>query len=106
MCIRDRSYIWYNKAVWRENALEMLPNGSVSVGDTMYFRRISDLRVDHDLTQRKVADYLNMNLEVYRRYEKGLREIPVWALVKLAELYHTSTDYLLGRTDNPSPPRA
>lgn len=71
----------------------------------MYFRRISDLRVDHDLTQRKVADYLNMNLEVYRRYEKGLREIPVWALVKLAELYHTSTDYLLGRTDNPSPPR-
>ena len=47
----------------------------------MYFRRISDLRVDHDLTQRKVADYLNMNLEVYRRYEKGLREIPVWALV-------------------------
>ena len=64
----------------------------------MYFRRISDLRVDHDLTQRKVADYLNMNLEVYRRYEKGLREIPVWALVKLAELYHTSTDYLLGRT--------
>ena len=46
----------------------MLPNGSVSVGDTMYFRRISDLRVDHDLTQRKVADYLNMNLEVYRRY--------------------------------------
>ena len=84
----------------------MLPNGSVFVGDTMYFRRISDLRVDHDLTQRKVADYLNMNLEVYRRYEKGLREIPVWALVKLAELYHTSTDYLLGRTDNPSPPRA
>ena len=48
----------------------MLPNGSVSVGDTMYFRRISDLRVDHDLTQRRVADYLNMNLEVYRRYAR------------------------------------
>ena len=48
----------------------------------------------------------NLNREVYRRYEKGLREIPVWALVKLAELYHTSTDYLLGRTDNPSPPHA
>ena len=82
----------------------MLPNGSVSVGDTMYFRRISDLRVDHDLTQRKVADYLNMNLEVYRRYEKGLREIPVWALVKLAELYHTSTDYLLGLTEQKNHP--
>ena len=66
----------------------------------MYFRRIADLRVDSDLTQ------LNMNLEVYRRYEKGIREIPVWALLKLAELYHTSTDYILGRTDEPRPPRA
>ena len=72
----------------------------------MYFRRIADLRVDSDLTQRAVAAYLNMNLEVYRRYEKGIREIPVWALLKLAELYHTSTDYILGRTDEPRPPRA
>ena len=54
----------------------------------MFFRRIADLRVDSDLTQRAVAAYLNMNLEVYRRYEKGVREIPVWALLKLAELYH------------------
>lgn len=72
----------------------------------MYFRRIADLRVDSDLTQRAVAAHLNMNLEVYRRYEKGIREIPVWALLKLAELYHTSTDYILGRTDEPRPPRA
>ncbi|MCI9474280.1 MAG: transcriptional regulator, partial [Flavonifractor sp.] len=42
---------------------------------------------------------------VYRRYERGDREIPVWAVIQLAELYHTSTDYLLGRTDNPSLPR-
>lgn len=72
----------------------------------MYFRRIADLRVDSDRTQRAVAEYLNMNLEVYRRYEKGIREIPVWALLKLARLYGTSTDYILGLTDNPSPPRA
>ncbi len=72
----------------------------------MYFRRIADLRVDSDLTQRAVASYLNMNLEVYRRYEKGIRELPVWALLKLADLYHTSTDYILGRTDNPKPPHA
>ena len=72
-------------------------------GDTMYFRRISDLRTDNDMTQRGVADYLNMNLEVYRRYEKGIREIPVWAVLKLAELYHTSTDYILGLTDDPAP---
>ena len=76
------------------------------LGDSMHFRRIADLRVDSDLTQRAVAAHLNMNLEVYRRYEKGVREIPVWALLKLAELYRTSTDYILGRTDDPRPPRA
>lgn len=40
-----------------------------------------------------------MNLEVYRRYEKGIREIPVWALIKLAELYGVSVDYILGLTN-------
>ena len=65
----------------------------------MYFRRIEDLRTDADLTQRKVAAQLNMHLTVYRRYEKGERELPVWALIKLADLYGTSTDYILGRTD-------
>ena len=72
----------------------------------MYFRRISDLRTDADKTQRDIADYLHMNLEVYRRYEKGVREIPVWAVIKLAEYYKTSTDYILGLTDDPSRPRA
>ena len=65
----------------------------------MYFRRIGDLRTDADLTQKKVAKHLNMHLTVYRRYEKGERELPVWALIKLADLYQTSTDYILGRTD-------
>ena len=44
-----------------------------------------------------------MHLEVYRRYEKGTREIPVWALIQLAKLYHTSTDYILGRTNRRDP---
>ena len=65
----------------------------------MYFRRIADLRVDSDLTQRAVAAHLNMNLEVYRRYEKGEREIPVWALIQLAQFYGTTTDYILGLSD-------
>ena len=72
----------------------------------MYYSRLEDLRVDHDKTQIEIAEYLNLNREVYRRYEKGIREIPVWALLKLAELYRTSTDYILGRTDDPAPPRA
>lgn len=62
----------------------------------MHFPRIEDLRVDHDLTQTQVARVLECNREVYRRYEKGIREIPVWALIRLAEYYDCSVDYLLG----------
>ncbi len=62
----------------------------------MYFRRLEDLRTDHDLTQQQVADVLNRKREVYRRYEKGVREIPAWAVIKLAEYYGVSSDYLLG----------
>ena len=72
----------------------------------MYFKRLADTRVDKDLKQTEVAAILEMSPEVYRRYEKGLREIPVWAVIKLADYYQTSTDYLLGRTDDPSMPRA
>lgn len=72
----------------------------------MYFRRLYDVRTDRDLKQKEIAAILNMRPEVYRRYEKGIREIPVWALLKLADYYKTSTDYLLGRTDDPKPPHA
>ena len=65
----------------------------------MYFHRLADLRNDHDLRQKEVAAILNMDANVYSRYERGDRELPVWALIKLA-------DYILGRTDNPSLPRA
>ena len=69
----------------------------------MYFQRLEDLRVDADLTQEQVAQVLHCKREVYRRYEKGIREIPVWAVLKLAQLYHTSTDYILGLTNDPTP---
>lgn len=72
----------------------------------MYFRRIYELRIDHDKTQKAIAELLGMNLQVYRRYEKGDRDIPLWALIQLADYYETSTDYLLGRTNDPSKPRA
>ena len=65
----------------------------------MIFRRIRDLREDSDKTQIEIADYLNMQRSVYRRYETGEREIPVWAVIKLAQLYHVTTDYLLGLSD-------
>ena len=69
----------------------------------MFFQRLEDLRVDHDKSQIEIAAYLNMNRNVYWRDEKGVREIPVWAVIKLADYYHVSTDYLLGRTDRPEP---
>ena len=69
----------------------------------MIFPRLADLRYDHDLHQKDVAEYLCMHKEVYGRYERGEREIPVWALIKLADYYKTSTDYILGRTDRREP---
>ena len=65
----------------------------------MVFRRIRDLREDSAKTQIEIANYLNMQRSVYRRYETGEREIPVWAVIKLAQLYHVTTDYLLGLSD-------
>lgn len=64
----------------------------------MYFPRLEELRVDHDKTQQQIADYLHVKREVYRRYEKGVYELPVWALIRLAYYYQTTTDYILGLT--------
>ena len=61
----------------------------------MYLKKLEDLRLDNDLTQQQVADYLGCQREVYRRYEKGSREIPLDFLIKLADYYHVSVDYLL-----------
>lgn len=65
-----------------------------------YTKRLEDLRIDADKTQQQIADILVCQREVYRRYEKGQREIPVWAAIKLAEYYDVSLDYLLGISDN------
>lgn len=65
----------------------------------MFFRRLEDLRIDADKTQEEVAQVLNCKCEVYRRYEKGINEIPVWALIKLSQYYKRSTDYIFGLTD-------
>ena len=61
------------------------------------YERIKDLREDNDKTQREIATVLNMQLTVYQRYERGEREIPLWAAIKLADYYSVSLDYLVGR---------
>lgn len=64
-----------------------------------YYKRIRDLREDNDMTQKQVADYLKMKQPQYNRYEKGYRDIPSDVLIALANLYNTTTDYILERTD-------
>lgn len=64
-----------------------------------YVERIRELREDHDLTQKKVAELLQTTQQVYARYEKGINEIPVRHIITLARFYRVSTDYILGETD-------
>lgn len=63
------------------------------------YRRVRDLREDNDKTQKQIADILNMQLTVYQRYERGERELPLWAAIKLANFYGVSLDYLVERTN-------
>lgn len=61
--------------------------------------RLRDLREDHDLTQKQIADVLGTSTQYYQKYEKEIRPIPIDRLSTLADFYKTSTDYILGRTD-------
>lgn len=72
-----------------------------TVRDRMYFQRLRDLREDADLSQKQVAALLGIQQTVYSRYERGFQTIPLEHLLTLADFYHVSTDYLLGRTKNP-----
>lgn len=69
----------------------------------MYFQRLEDLRIDADLTQQQVADILLCKREVYRRYEKGFRELPLSYAIKLAQYYSVSLDYLVGLSNIKNP---
>ena len=64
------------------------------------YKRIRELREDADLTQKEVSKILHCSQQVYSNYELGQRDIPTVVLICLAKHYHTSTDYILGLTDN------
>lgn len=68
----------------------------------MIYRRIRDLREDHDLKQKDMANILRCSQQVYSNYELGQRDIPTEILIRLSEYYQVSVDYLLGLTDNPT----
>lgn len=67
----------------------------------MYFQRLRDLREDKDMKQADTAQMLGIQQTVYSRYERGFQNIPIEHLLKLADFYNVSTDYILGRTNNP-----
>ncbi|MBO5943801.1 MAG: helix-turn-helix transcriptional regulator [Clostridia bacterium] len=67
----------------------------------MYFQRLRDLREDKDMKQVQIAELLGIQQTVYSRYERGSQNIPLEHLLFLADYYNVSTDFILGRTDNP-----
>ena len=82
-----------------------IPNGYKKglVEMNNFYPRLRDLREDHDLSQKKVADFLGIQQVQYSRYERGLRDIPTDLLIRLARFYKTSTDYILELSDINSP---
>ena len=71
----------------------------------MVYHRIRDLREDRDLTQTEMGKILCCSQRVYSNYERGDIDIPTHILIKLADFYDVSVDYLLGRTNNPNTAR-
>lgn len=65
--------------------------------------KIKDMREDKDLTQKQIAELLNCTQQTYSRYETGEITIDIYNLIKLAKFYNTSTDYLLGLTEEKKP---
>ena len=68
-----------------------------------YIQRMRNLREDHDKTQQNIADILGTSQTMYARYERGANELPIRHLIRLAEYYRLSTDYLLGLTNEKNP---
>ena len=66
----------------------------------MYIKRLKDLRIDNDLYQKQIANLLKITRQQYGLYESGKRDIPVDLLIKLADFYNVSIDYMLERTKN------
>lgn len=71
--------------------------------ELLKFENIRNLRIDGGYTQKQIAEYLNIKQNTYSQYEIGVLNYPVDVLIKLADFYKVSVDYLLGRTNNKEP---
>lgn len=65
--------------------------------------RLKDIREDKDITQREIAQHLHIKQNTYSQYENGNRALPIEILIKLSAFFETSTDYILGLTDEAKP---
>ena len=65
--------------------------------------RLKELREDSDIKQKEIAKFLNIRQNTYSQYENGQRQLPIEMLIALARFYKTSTDYILGLTDERKP---
>ena len=71
--------------------------------EMMRFENIRSLRIDNNYTQKQIAEYLGISQNTYSQYEIGVLNYPVDAVIRLADFYGVSTDYLLGRTNVKTP---
>lgn len=62
--------------------------------------RLRDIREDRDITQKEIAEYLHIRQNTYSQYENGRRALPVDVLIKLAAYFETTTDYILGISED------
>ncbi len=65
--------------------------------------RLKDIREDRDITQKRLAEQLHIRQNTYSQYETGQRQLPIDMLIRIAKLFNTSTDYILGLTDEAKP---
>ena len=71
--------------------------------EPLKYERIRNIRIDRDLTQKKVAEFLHVKRNTYCQYETGVINYPLDIVVRLAEFYDVSVDYLVELTDEPAP---
>lgn len=70
-------------------------------GEIMIYKNLKSIREDNDIKQREIAQMLNVSQNTYSQYETGIIPITAETLIKLADYYNVSVDYLLDRTNNP-----
>ena len=78
-------------------------SGDIMRYEIMKYENIRSIRIDRGYTQKQIADYLGISQNTYSQYEIGVLNYPVDVIVKLAQFYHVSTDYLLGMTNQKDP---